>query len=94
MDPRSFFEGARHARKREVFEHGPATLGKRHDVVEVKRRFLRPLRQQAILAQIPRPAADLGGQVRRNVFAHGDGRRATAARAFITASISTSSVSA
>jgi hypothetical protein len=50
--PRSFPQGARDARERQVVESGYAPGDSRNDVIDVERRFLTGLREPAILASI------------------------------------------
>ena len=84
-----------HAGKRKVRKNSLTPVSPRMDMIDMECRLLGPLRQQAILAQLPGPLAyPCGEKVRHPILHDGYFRLDAAALAFINDNISASSVRA
>ncbi len=89
-----FLKRTRYAGKGEIVYRCRSVLRAWMHMIDVKRGFLRGLRQLAVLAQISGSFNDLTNKSCGNMAAHFRPRSATSARSFISDSMSDNSVKA
>src|SRR5450432_736142 len=95
LDTRTLAQRARDTRQCEICSDSCAASDAGMDVIDMKRRFLRPLWKPAVFADVASPRADKSSKSGGNVLAHvASFATDRCARAFMSDNMSTSSVKA